>query len=175
MHDYLEAFPSFVFFEFYMPIDLWMSSFQQSWPHSIWSYGHRDIALRRKVMQNWKILDLFSWKIHIFQSEADIIKPFWWKLAKTLFFKMVEPAHSCSYPIGTIYCMKSGKKLPVFLKNTMKILLGFRYFCDISPVLTQILARKLLFRSAKYALWDSPKFNMIQWSDQKVNFFTTPD
>ena len=56
----------------------------------------------------------------------------------------------------------------------MKILLGFRYFCDISPILTPILARKLLFRSKKYALLDSPKFNLIQWLDQKANFFTTP-
>jgi len=57
----------------------------------------------------------------------------------------------------------------------VKNLLGFRYFCDISSDLTLISARKLLFRRKKCALWDCPKFNTIQQSDQKVNFLTKPD
>ena len=46
-----EAFMSFVFFKFYMHGNLWMSSFQQSWPRLIWSYYRQDIMLRRKVTQ----------------------------------------------------------------------------------------------------------------------------
>ena len=71
--------------------------------------------------------------------------------------------------------MKLGKKLQAFLKNTVKILLGFWYFYDISFVLTPILARKLSFQREKYALRDGSKFNMIQWLDQKVNFLTIPN
>ena len=63
-----KAFPRSIFFEFYMHRKLWMSNFQWSFPHAIWSYSHQDIALRRKVMQ--------CWKIHIFQSGADIVKHF---------------------------------------------------------------------------------------------------
>jgi len=85
---------------------------------------------------------------------------------------MVHPAQSSSYPIGTIYCAKLGKKMPVFLKNTMKILLGFWHFCDFSSVWTPILVHKLSFRREKYSLWDGPKFNTIQQSNQKVNFLT---
>ena len=89
-------------------------SFKRSWSHLIWSYGHWDITPKKKVTQSWKILWLFSWKIHIFQFEADIVERFWWKLAKTLFFKMVQPTCSNSCPIFIVYCAKSSKKLLVF-------------------------------------------------------------
>ena len=56
----------------------WLSSFQWSWPCSIWSNDRWDIVLRREVTQNWRILDVFSWKIHIFQLEVDIVDPFLW-------------------------------------------------------------------------------------------------
>ena len=64
--------------------------------------------------------------------------------------------------------------MPVFLKNLVKTLLDFWYFCYILSVLTLILARKLLFRKEKYALQDSLKFNTIQRSNEKVNFLTIP-
>ena len=79
------------------------------------------------------------------------------------------PFFSSSYPIGTACYLKPGRKPLVFLKNTMKILLGFRNFFDISSILTLIFARKLSFQSV---LQDSLKFNT---PDQKVNFFTIPD
>ena len=116
----------------------------------------------------------FLEKIHIFQTEADIFKPFWWKLDKTLFVKIFQPASCSSCPIGTVYCTKSGKKLPVFLKNTLKNLLGFWYFCDISSFLIPIFVHKLSFWRKKYSLWDGLKFNMIQRLDKKVNFLTIP-
>ena len=53
--------------------------------------------------------------------------------------------------------------MTVFLKNTVKTLLGFRYFCDILSVLTLILAYKLWFQREKYVLRDGSKFNTIQW------------
>ena len=109
-HSYLEAFPKIFFFGFYMHGKLWISSFQWSWPWLIWSYDNWDITLKREVTQNREILSVFSWKNHIFQSGADIFEPFWWNLAKTLFFKMVQLVHSSSCPIGTVYCAKSGKK-----------------------------------------------------------------
>ena len=65
-----------------------------------------------------KLCDVFPLKIHIFQSKADIIEHFCWKLSKTLFFKMVQPAYSSSCPIGTVYYANSSKKLPIFpIKN----------------------------------------------------------
>ena len=112
---------SSVFFIFYMYGKFWMSSFQRFWPRLIWSYGYWDIALGRKVMQCWKILWCFSLKIHIFQSEADMVEPSWWKLARTLFFKMVQPTHSGSCPISTVYCAKYGKKLLVFPLKKVKV------------------------------------------------------
>ena len=36
------------------------------------------------------------------------------------------------------------------------------------------MVRKLSFRREKYALWDGPKFNMIQRSDKKVKVLTIP-
>ena len=59
---FFEAFMSFVFFKFYMHRNLWMSSFQWSWPRLIWSYYRQDIMLKRMVMQCWKILWRFSFK-----------------------------------------------------------------------------------------------------------------
>ena len=108
-HSYLEAFLKIFFFGFYMHGKLWISSFQWSWPWLIWSYNHWDITLEREVTQNGEILSVFSWKNHIFQFGVDIFEPFWWNLAKTLFFKMVQLVHSSSCPIGTVYCAKSGK------------------------------------------------------------------
>ena len=162
---------SFVFIKFYIHGKLLMSSFQWSWPCLIWSYGRWDITLGMKVMQSWKILDIFFLKIHIFYSEVDIVKLFWWKLAKAFFFKVVHPDCSSSYPIGSVYCTKSSKKLPVFLKNTVKILLGFQYFCDISSVLTPILARKLSFQRENYALHDGPKFTQYNSRIKKSTFW----
>ena len=82
------------------------------------------------------------------------------------------PFFSSSYPTGTACYAKLGQKPLVFLKNTVKILLGFRNFFDISSILTLIFAHKLSFERV---LQDSLKFNTIQQSDQKVNFFTIPD
>ena len=108
-HSYLEAFPKIFFFGFYMHGKLWISSFQWSWLWLIWSYDNWDITLEREVTQNREILSVFSWKNHIFQFGVDIFEPFWWNLAKTLFFKMVQLVHSSSCPIETVYCAKSGK------------------------------------------------------------------
>ena len=136
-----------------------MSSCQRFSPSLIWSYYHQDIALGRKVTQSWKILDVFSWKIHIFQSKVHIFKPFWCQDGL--------PTLSNSCLISTVYCAKLGKKLLAFMKNIVKTLLGFQYFCDVSSVLTLILAHKLSFQREKYSQWDGLKFNTIQLLDQK--------
>ena len=65
--------------------------------------------------------------------------------------------------------MKLGKKLLAFLKNTMKILLGFWYFYDISFVLTPILAHKLLFQR------ENMPYEMVQnsmWSNGRIKKWT---
>ena len=59
-------------------------------------------------------MTIFLKKICIFQTRADIIEPFLWEVVKTLCFKLVQPYHSSSCPIGTVYCTKLAKKLPVF-------------------------------------------------------------
>ena len=69
----------------------------------------------------------------------------------------------------SIYCMKLGKKLQAFLKNTVKILLGFWYFYDISFVLTPILARKLSFQR------ENMPYEMVQnsiWSNGWIKKWT---
>ena len=101
----------------------------------------------RKVEKFWTFF--FSWKNHIYQSKADIIEPFWWKSAKTLFFKMLQPAYFSYFPISTVYCMKSGKKTASFLQKYNKDFIRVSIFCDISFVLTLILACKLLFWRGK--------------------------
>ena len=89
---------------------------------------------------------------------------------------MVQPVYSSSCPINTVDCAKSAKKNCQFSwKNTVKTLLGFWYFCDISFVLTPVVAHKILFRRGKYALQDGRIFKTIQRSKQKVNFSTTPN
>ena len=87
---------------------------------------------------------------------------------------MVQPTCSSSCPIGSVYYAKLGKKLLIFLKNTVKVLLGFRYLCDILFVLTLIFAHKLSFQMGKYIIQDGPKFNTIQQSDKKFNLLTIP-
>ena len=65
--------------------------------------------------------------------------------------------------------MKLGKKLLAFLKNTIKILLGFWYFYDISFVLTPILAHKLLFQR------ENMPYEMVQnsiWSNGRIKKWT---
>ena len=52
LRSFLEAFLSSFFYEFYTHEKLWMSSFQWSWPCSIWSYGCHDITLVRRVTQS---------------------------------------------------------------------------------------------------------------------------
>ena len=96
----LETFPSsffFFFLEFNMHEKLWLSTFQWSLRYC----AHKDGNAK---------LNVFSWKIHIFQSKADIVESFWLKIAKTLFFKMVQPTRPSSCLIGLVYCAKSGKK-----------------------------------------------------------------
>ena len=87
---------------------------------------------------------------------------------------MVQLVCSSSCPIGTVYCVKSGKKLPVFLgekKKLWRFYKGFQYFGDISSVLTPILARKLSVWREKCTLQDGPKFNMIKRSAKKIQLF----
>ena len=61
--------------------------------------------------------------------------------------------HFSFCPIGIVYCVKSGQKLPIFSIKKIKIKIKsedfiriFGMFCDISFILTLILARKLSFR-----------------------------
>ena len=59
--------------------------------------------------------------------------------------------------MNTIYCVKSGHKLPVFPFKKIKIfLLEFLHFCDISFVLTLILARNYFFKGKNMS------FKMVQ-------------
>ena len=106
--------PIWVIFKLYMPRKLWMSSFQD--PNLAW-FGAIVVKIwcsegRWRSIE--KLCDVFSLKNLIFQSIADIVDLFLWKIAKTLVFKMVQPAHSSSCLINTIYCSKSSQKLPVF-------------------------------------------------------------
>ena len=110
----MEAFLNSVFFKLYMPRNISMSSFQWSWPYRIWSYSHRDMASRRKVTQYWKILWRFSLKNLYLPIRGRFINPFLWEVAKTLFFKMVQPDCSIFCPISIVYCAKLAQKLPVF-------------------------------------------------------------
>ena len=87
------------------------------------------------------------------------------EISQDLVPQMVQPVHFSSCPIGTVYCTKLGKKLLVFLKNLVKTLLGFQCFCDISSILTLILAGKLSFWRENYALQDNLKSNTIQPSN----------
>ena len=91
----------------------------------------------------------------------------------------------------SIYCMKLGKKLLAFLKNIVKILLGFWYFYDISFVLTPILARKLSFQREnmpyemvqnsiwsngwikKWTFWPYP-ISVVKWIFQMLWLFDSP-
>ena len=57
---------------------------------------------------------IFLKKICIFQTRANIIKPFLWEVMKTLCFKLVQPDHFNSCPICTIYCANLAQKLPLF-------------------------------------------------------------
>ena len=85
-----------------------------------------------------KLCDIFSLKLCIFQSMVDIVKPFLWKIDKTLFFNMVQPDHSKSCPISTVYCSKLGTKLHVFSKKKKwEFYYGFWYFGNISSILSR--------------------------------------
>lgn len=57
---------------------------------------------------------IFLKKICIIQTGANIIKPFLWEVMKTLCFKLVQPDHFNSCPIGTIYCANLAQKLHLF-------------------------------------------------------------
>ena len=56
----------------------------------------------------------------------------------------------------------------------MKTLLGFQYFCDISSILTMILACKLLFQREKYALRDDPNPTRSNSWIKKSTFLPPP-
>ena len=73
-----------------------------------------------------------------------------------------------------IYISSNSKQISLspFDENQLRYCQGFRYFGDISYVLTLILACKLLFERKKYALRDGPKFNTIQQPNKKVNILT---
>ena len=102
----------------------------------------------RKVEKFWTFF-FFFWKIDIYQSKANIIEPFRWKLAKTLSFKILQPAHFSYCPISTVYCMKSSKKTTSFLEKYNEDFTRVSVFCDISFISTMILACKLLFWRGK--------------------------
>ena len=77
--SYLEAFLSFGFFKLYMLGKLCVSSFQWLWPCNIWSYGHRDMASGKKMMQCWNSLWCFSLK--------NSYLPIWGEYYRALFMR----------------------------------------------------------------------------------------
>lgn len=121
-------------------------------------------------MQSRKFCDTFSWKIHFFQSIADIVKPFLWEVFETSYFNLVWIFLPIVAQFVQFLAQNWSKNNHFFLKN-VKYLIKVSEFYSYLIHFTFDLGYELSFRREKYDLQDGPKFRPIGRLDKKKSTF----
>ena len=123
-------------------------------------------------MQCKKFCNTFSWKIHFFQTMADIVEPFLWEVVEKSYFNLVYADCSNCCSVGTVFagkCSKNShfwpekgkKKKEKKVKHLMRVPEFYWYLIH----LTLILVRELSFRRKNMT------YKMVQnlaWSDRWI-------